>query len=113
MQILFYLFAQLCQQTTPQEQMLSQKVKEVSPHQDQHFHVHKNKFMSFEYEEMRSKLNDVVLATSVAYKYYPAENKPPSQWRKLCESVYNPTYGLFSTCKSTFPDNDHNGHCLA
>lgn len=58
-----------------------------------------SKFMSLEYEEIRTRLNEVVLALNVAYKYYPAENKPTSPWKKLYESLYNPTNGLFSTFK--------------
>ena len=51
--------------------------------------------MSNEYEEMRVQLNEIVLATNVAYKYYPAENKPTSPWKKLYISLYDPTNGLF------------------
>ena len=57
------------------------------------------KFMSNEYEEMRVQLNEIVLATNVAYKYYPAENKPTSPWKKLYTSLYDPTNGLFSPFK--------------
>ena len=35
---------------------------------------HIAKFMSDENEEMCVRLNEVVIATNVAYKYYPAEN---------------------------------------
>ena len=31
------------------------------------------KFMSDEYEELRLRLNEVVIATNVAYQYYPVE----------------------------------------
>ena len=52
-----------------------------------------------EYEDMRSKLNEIVLATNVACKYYPAENKATSLWKKLFESLGNPSNGLFSNYK--------------
>ena len=60
---------------------------------------HMTKFMSAEYEEMRMHLNEIILATNVAYKYYPAENKPTPPWKKLYKSLYNPSNSLFSVFK--------------
>ena len=40
--------------------------------------LYMGKFISNEYKEMCTQLNDIVLATNVAYKYYPVENKPIS-----------------------------------
>ena len=33
------------------------------------------KFILNEYEEMRARLNEIVIATNLTYKYYPAEYK--------------------------------------
>ena len=60
---------------------------------------HLKKFMSNEYEDMRMHLNECVIATNVAYKYYASENKPTSPWMKLHTSLYHPTNGLFSCFK--------------
>ena len=58
-----------------------------------------SKFISLEYKEMWLKLNEIVLETNIAYKYYSAKNKPTSLWKKLYESLYNSIYGLFSNYK--------------
>ena len=40
--------------------------------------LYMTKFMSMEYKDMQSKLNEIILATNVSCKYYPVENKATS-----------------------------------
>ena len=47
------------------------------------------KFMGNEYEDMRVQLNELVIATNVAYSYYPIEDKPTCTWKKLYKSLYD------------------------
>lgn len=58
---------------------------------------HMAKFMSDEYEELRLCLNEVTIATNVAYQNYPVENKSTSPWKKSHKALCNNTNGLFSS----------------
>ena len=47
---------------------------------------HLKKFMGNEYEDMRMELNEMVIATNVAYEYCSIEDKPTCPWKKLIYS---------------------------
>ena len=60
---------------------------------------HLKKFMSNEYKDICKQLNECVIATNIAYKYYAAKTKSISLQSKLYTSLYHPTNGLFSYFK--------------